>query len=153
MREERSEVSLDRGEPIEDACRFFFREPDEASLVQDERHVMQKVFLLRLEIPLIKIIERKEIFEGNILEVRIHSTVEADAREAYRIDREITEPFKVRNGLSDLQCGDREDLLSPSYDKQCAFLPYHVQASPSHETSSFHLRKREAAIEQAEHEA
>jgi hypothetical protein len=51
-----------------------------------------------------------------------------------------------------LQCGDREDLLSPSYDKQCAFLPYHVQASPSYETSSFHLRKREAAIEQAEHE-
>ena len=56
---------------------------------------MQKVFLLRLEIPLIKIIERKEIFEGNILEVRIHSTVEADTREAYRIDREIAEPFKV----------------------------------------------------------
>ena len=78
MREERSEVSLDRGEPIEDAGCFFFSEPYEASLVQDERHVMQKVFLLRLEIPLIKIIERKEIFEGNILQVRIHSTVEAD---------------------------------------------------------------------------
>ena len=95
MREERSEVSLDRGEPIEDAGCLFFREPDKASLVQDERHVMQKVFLLRLEIPLIKIIERKEIFEGDILQVRIYSTVEADTREAYRIDREIAEPFKV----------------------------------------------------------
>ena len=105
------------------------------------------------EAEVIKILERKEIFEENILQVRIHSTVEADTREAYRIDREIAEPFKVWNGLSDLERRDREDLLLITHDEERPFLTDDLHSCPSQETSCFHLRKCVASIQQAEHEA
>ena len=123
MREELGEVSLDRGEPIEDASCLFFREPDKASLVQDERHVMQKVCLLRMEIPLIQIVKCEEILEGDVLQVRPHCAVESDTREADRVGRKITEPSHVSDCLSDLKCGDWEDLFIVAHDKQGTFLP------------------------------
>ena len=78
MREQIGEVPLQGGEPIEDAGCFFLREPDEAALVKDKGHLVQKFDVLRLEIALIKIIEGKELLEGDILEVRSHGAVKAD---------------------------------------------------------------------------
>ena len=63
----------------ENVSRAFETKLDESGLIEDDRHILQKFLLLRLEIPLIQIIESMELLERDILQVRAYSTVESDA--------------------------------------------------------------------------
>ena len=75
MPEHSGEHLLDRCEPIEDADLLLCIEANVICPIHNLCHLTQKVFPLRGEIALIKIIQSEEIFEGNILEVRTNRTV------------------------------------------------------------------------------
>ena len=100
-------------------------------LIHDKCHVMQQLFALCLEIPLIEIIKCQEIPETDILKISPDRAVNPNPRQSDWVLREITEPCQCLSAFTDLQCSKGIILLMMTHDKDSAFPADNFQLSPA----------------------
>ena len=100
VREHIGEPSFQRCEPIEDVDLFHLRKMNMLRLIHDKCHVMQQLFALCLEIPLIEIIKCQEIPETDILKISPDRAVNPNPRQSDWVLREITEPCQCFSALN-----------------------------------------------------